>query len=272
MLRATFSHLRGVSPAAERRLWQAGVCSWRELELSVKRHFSPRKVGAIVTQLKECAAAWEADDHRYFLATLPPAEQIRVFGRFRDRMTFLDVETTGLSRQDQLTAVSLLSRGDLCQLVRGVDLDELPGVLARAGILVTFNGTRFDLPFILREFGADCLTAPSHLDLYPVFRANGYRGGQKKMEQQLNLARQLPDVDGAVAVELWQRYAAVGDERALARLLIYNAEDVLLLERLAHMLYDRKVRECPLPLPRIQAPNRVGALKMSPGFPLVFGN
>jgi uncharacterized protein YprB with RNaseH-like and TPR domain len=86
------------------------------------------------------------------------------------------------------------------------------------------------------------------------------------------LIRRLPDVDGAIAVELWQRYAAAGDKHALARLLVYNAEDVVLLERLAHVLYDRKVRECPLPLPRERLPDRGGVLRTCRGASLVFDN
>lgn len=189
---------------------------------------------------------------------------------------FLDVETTGLSwYYDELTIVGWAFGGNYHTHIAGGDPSPLLRDLASAGVLVTFNGTLFDLRFLKKTFGQ--LTLPAmHIDLRYLARRAGLTGGQKAIERILGLQERtgLEDVDGAAAVVLWHRYLR-GDETSLARLIEYNRHDVLgmcsilddTLDRLdvhPDLLFSRprfadqahSMRKRPIPDIRAKAPSK----------------
>ncbi len=146
---------------------------------------------------------------------------------------YLDIETTfsgsisviGIYRPD-LGTIQLVGGG-----VRDLSLYEaLDGVQT----LVTFNGSSVDLPVIRRRLYADLKRDFEHCDLLYVCRRKGLRGGLKKVEELLGIARITAGITGWDAPRLWHRYEANGDQAALRTLLEYNREDVVnlaLLER-----------------------------------------
>ena len=128
--------------------------------------------------------------------------------------------------------------------MQGRNLEEFSNDILDYKLLVTWNGRCFDAPILRRELNIPLDTpggpgnrhaAPmAHLDLLPVFRALGLRGGLKAVERLLGLDRGgLTGVDGWDAVRLWRAYEYSGEARFLETLLAYNAADVLSLERLA---------------------------------------
>ena len=123
------------------------------------------------------------------------------------------------------------------QLV-GEDITEeaLLEVLDGVGTIYTYNGKRFDLPFIRSRLRLDLEAEFSHCDLmYDCWRHNLY-GGFKAVEQQLGIPRRLTGVGGFEAVMLWWRYVNEGDQSALDLLLEYNREDVMNLPVLREKL------------------------------------
>ena len=111
-------------------------------------------------------------------------------------------------------------------------------------VLVTYNGKRFDAPFIRNYLGIELPHA--HIDLMSVLRSLGYRGGLKNCERQLGIDRRgLADVDGYFAVLLWWDYQLNGNRRALDTLLAYNALDTVNLETLMVTAYSRKLEQTP---------------------------
>jgi hypothetical protein len=104
-------------------------------------------------------------------------------------------------------------------------------------MIVTFNGSCFDLPFISSKFNMkfDQL----HIDLRFASKKLGYSGGLKNIEKQCNLKRsdETDGLDGFEAVRLWHRYLK-GDDDSLKLLTKYNSEDVINLEALGHIVYD----------------------------------
>jgi len=155
---------------------------------------------------------------------------------------YLDIETTGLSRfYDYITVIGIYRchgrDSELIQLVgeevtRGNLLTALRGV----NTIYTYNGSRFDLPFIAASLGIDLATNFYHHDLmYDCWRNNLY-GGFKAVERQLGIPRQLTGVDGFEAVQLWWQYRKGGNQNALALLLQYNMEDVVNLKALRERL------------------------------------
>ena len=160
---------------------------------------------------------------------------------------YLDIETTGLSRfYDYITVIGIYRchRGDseLIQLVgEEVNRGNLITALKGVNTIYTYNGSRFDLPFIAASLGIDLATEFYHHDLmYDCWRNNLY-GGFKAVERQLGIRRQLQGVDGFEAVQLWWRYRRGGNQNALALLLQYNMEDVVNLKALRERLHGRRV-------------------------------
>ena len=157
---------------------------------------------------------------------------------------YLDIETTGLSAfYDAITVIGIyLCNGKddrLVQLVgEQVTSDNLVQALKGVNTIYTYNGSRFDLPFIDAFLGIDLEAGFYHHDLmYDCWRNNLY-GGFKAVERQLGIPRQLEGVGGFGAVLLWWRYQDGGDQDALTLLLQYNKEDVVNLKALRERLAE----------------------------------
>jgi len=155
---------------------------------------------------------------------------------------YLDIETTGLSCQyADITVIGIYlvngSDSRLVQLVgREVSVDNLLEAVDGVNTLYTYNGSRFDLPFIYGSLGINLTDIFHHHDLmYDCWRCK-LKGGFKAVEQQLGIPRQLQGINGWDAVLLWQRYQNYSDQDALATLLEYNKEDVVNLKVLRERL------------------------------------
>jgi len=248
----TFCHLKGVSKSAEERLWSLGIVSWNDFELYPGSVFSSKKTASIKGQLKESQAALERENIDFFLSRLTSAERVRIYPHVRGKIAYVDIETTGLNRKDEITTIALYDGKTLNTYVRGMNLDNFIRDIQAYTLIVTYNGLRFDLPFLRSTFQKPFKLA--HLDLCPVMQALGYRGGLKRCELLMGIKRQVPEgIDGREAVSLWHRYKQDKDISALRQLLAYNSQDVLSLEILLVKAYNRVMEGCPvncrLPLP-----------------------
>ena len=155
---------------------------------------------------------------------------------------YLDIETTGLSPQYHQITVVGISTGDganhrLTQLVgRDVTADNISEMMQGVQALYTYNGRRFDLPFLRLRLGIDLEQSFYHRDLMYDCWSRSWYGGLKAVERRLGIRRNLPDMGGVDAVHLWHRYQATDDLDALSLLLEYNKEDVINLRALrAHL-------------------------------------
>lgn len=155
---------------------------------------------------------------------------------------YLDIETTGLSASYcDITVVGIYLCNEnsvrFIQMVgREITADGILEALEGVDIIYTYNGRRFDLPFIRAALGIDLQEIFNHRDLmYDCWRCS-LRGGFKSVERQLGIERKLKEVDGREAVRLWWRYVDSFDLEALDRLLEYNREDVVNLKALKERL------------------------------------
>jgi predicted nuclease with RNAse H fold len=156
------------------------------------------------------------------------------------RVVFLDVETTGLSWfYDEVTIVGWAHGGTYHVHIAGQHPAPVIDALRSANVLVTFNGTLFDLRFLKKTFG-DLMLPPVHIDLRYLARRVGLVGGQKAIETALAIPVRagVEDIDGAQAVLLWHRYVR-GDKEALRRLIDYNCRDVLGMCGILDQIMDR---------------------------------
>ncbi len=150
---------------------------------------------------------------------------------------YLDIETTGLSRRNgKLTVIGLHvddGNDNIIQFVGDeICSSKLIDALRDIKVLYTYNGTRFDLPFIREKLRVDLTGYCRHEDLmYECWRRNLY-GGLKVVEKILGIKRTINDIDGWVAVQLWYDYRVNGNTASLNTLLEYNKEDVINLKEL----------------------------------------
>ncbi len=155
---------------------------------------------------------------------------------------YLDIETTGLScSADAITVIGIYITDGLhskfTQLVgEEVTRENLLEILSSVDIIYTYNGSRFDLPFIETALEVDLSRHCQHHDLmWDCWRNNLY-GGFKAVEMRLGIVRKLKGVDGREAVRLWWMYQKHQQKEALDTLLSYNKEDVMNLKVLRDIL------------------------------------
>ena len=238
-LENTYIGVDGVGETTERRLWEAGARRWAEFDPSL---CGPTTADRIESFIESARPRLDAGDAAFFDERLPSAERWRLYENFREAACFFDIETTGLSQtRDRVTCVSVHRGGDTETLVRGDDLTrENLRELLDAPLLVTYNGARFDVPFLETSF--DLTIDAPHLDLmYPCRRA-GLTGGLKAIEPAVGVERDRPDLAGRDAIRLWREHER-GVDGALETLVSYNREDTVNLRTVAEGVVERLDRE-----------------------------
>ena len=229
LLRRSFQHLPGISAAKEAKLWSEGLRDWNDLlspSTAQRDLFGKRnsKLGCAVEASEEALAK---ADVNFFKERLPRREYYRIAASFPNRCVFLDIESTGLSKYyDRVTLVGWSNGHRYTVLIDPTETVQLEADLSGLPILITFNGTLFDLPFLTSRFNTDW-SAVTHVDLRYLARRAGLTGGQKKIEVAIGVEREarLDGVSGAGAVGLWFDYKE-GDLSALRKLVRYNHADI----------------------------------------------
>jgi uncharacterized protein YprB with RNaseH-like and TPR domain len=238
MLVRTFLHFPNVGERRERALWRFGYRDWNAILNLPAPPMWKHLWGDWAREAEASLKALERLDAHYFAQRLPKPFWWRVVPEFSDRTLFLDVETDGT---DKITVLGIADRNRYQAFVRGIDdFDEAREWLESAAVIVTYNGNSFDLP-VLRANFPNWKLPPLHLDLCPLLRRLGYKGGLKNVEAQLGIER-LPEtqgLDGRDAVRLWWQWRDYGSERALEILLSYNREDVVNLLPLLEFSYRK---------------------------------
>lgn len=148
---------------------------------------------------------------------------------------YLDVEAAR-NGQIVLIGIHVPERGTLQLVGRDITPKALFKSLNGVKTIYTYNGDRYDLPAIKKEFGVDLKARYATHDLiYDCHKRNLF-GGLKKVEEVLGIGRKTEGLRGNDAVKLWGRYQSLDDEESYKLLLLYNKEDVenlhLLRERL----------------------------------------
>ncbi|MFC6835818.1 ribonuclease H-like domain-containing protein [Halomarina ordinaria] len=246
----SFIPVAGVGERTERRLWERGITHWDDFERDAVGETTGERIAAFI---EDGRTHLDAGNARYFDSAFPSAHQWRLYENFREEACFFDIETTGLSHsRDDVTTVSLHRDGETRTLVNDPDpfvgdpltREAVADALGDASLLVTFNGKRFDVPFLETTFDLS-LDAP-HIDLmYPCKRLD-LTGGLKAVERDVGIERDRPDLSGYDAIRLWREYERGADE-SLETLVSYNRADTVnlrtLMDHVADALHDRTFAE-----------------------------
>jgi len=253
-LRRTFIHARGVGRELERSLWASGVTDWESFRAAPSiRGVGPARRQAILDEIARSEERLARGDARYFAELLSAGEAWRLWPDFRSRTAFLDIETDGGPPGRAVTLVGVYAGGRAELFARGVNLDDLPAALEPFDVWVTYNGLRFDEPYLREEFG-ERIRPSAHIDLMYGLRAVGLRGGLKAIEQELGVPRPeaLRGLDGWDAVRLWGEYMS-GRTNSLRVLAEYNLQDVLNLEPLLAECAARHARNRGMPFMNVES-------------------
>lgn len=238
MIENSFIHIQGIGPKTERRIWQKGVTNWTGFISHRGTVISPGKDPLVRMQVEESIANY--DNIKYFADRLPASDRWRMFGEFKKKAVYLDIETSGdYSGGDLITVIGLYDGRDVYTFVNGRNLQDFEIAVSRYDLVITFNGTGFDLPIIKRYF-PDISLPPGHIDLMFLMKRLGYRGGLKKIEKDLGISRNdsIEGMSGFDAVRLWNAHTW-GDKDALDLLVQYNTADIVNLKPLMEMGYER---------------------------------
>jgi uncharacterized protein YprB with RNaseH-like and TPR domain len=166
----------------------------------------------------------------------------------KERFVFLDLETLGLfSRPVILFGLARFLHGRLeCSqyLLRTMD-EELAALhatrafLGDDGVLVSFNGRAFDVPYLKERYafyGESPLIPNPHYDLLPPSRRR-YRHvfpdcRLTTLERRLFCTGRDPDIPSSMVPEFYQAYLTTGNPGPLIPVVEHNRQDIVTLARL----------------------------------------
>lgn len=244
MIQNSFIFLERVKRGLEENLWKQGVNSWDSflsrnkihgLSLARKKYYD-RKITEARKQLYSFNSA-------YFKNILPQSEYYRLYDFFKDECVFLDIETTGLDfRNDNITVIGLFDGINTKIMIKNINFNykALRNELRNYKLMVTFNGSSFDVPFINKKY-PDLLPDIPNFDIKSVTDKLNLKGGLKEIEKKLGIKRGniVEKFYGGDALTLWKMYRATGDDYYLRLLVEYNEEDIINLKKVAEHCIEK---------------------------------
>ncbi len=253
MIRNSFVFLPHVRSQTEQRLWDEGIGDWDTFLHTEKiKGIHPFKKIFYDKEIKLARQALYSGDSSYFVSKLPKTEMFRLFDFFREDALFLDIETTS---RNAISVIGISDGFETKQFVHGMNFQKetLRKLLLQYKILITFNGSSFDVP-IMNKYFQKVIPAIPHIDLRHVCARLGLTGGLKKIEVELGITRELSIGEMFYSpMELWDRWHKGGEHEALDELLAYNEEDAVNLKYLMNYCYDTLKEEMIKKIDKIQS-------------------
>jgi len=242
MITQSFQLLKGVQRKTESNFRDQGITDWNDfITASSVKGISPNRKSYYNRKLLEAKKALFEDKLSYFVQHLPTSEHWRFWELYKDGCVYLDIETDGIDRYNDITVVGLYDGTHTKLMIKDINLDfkALKEELKKYKLLVTFNGTVFDVPFLEKRYPGVIPNIP-HLDLRFACDKVGLNGGLKEVENKLGIRRNkiVEGLYGGDALALWRIYKNTGDEYYLNLLIEYNEEDIINLKRIASVVVD----------------------------------
>lgn len=250
MIQNTFIFLERVKRGIEENLWNQSIYTWDSfLNANKINGLSNARKKYYDRKIFEARKALYNFDSSYFKRILPQSEYYRLYDFFKEDAIFLDIETTGLdSKNDDITVIGLFDGINTKTMVKGINFDykKLKNVLKNYRLIVTFNGSSFDVPFINKTYSGLLPDIPN-FDIKSVTDRLNLKGGLKEIEKKLGIKRNkiIEKFYGGDALTLWKMYRATGDDYYLKLLVEYNEEDIVNLKTIADYCIKKLKKQFP---------------------------
>lgn len=239
MITEALLHCAGIGPARLTQLHERDIRTWADV-LDAQDSLAGARWRRLAEESRRCLAALDAGEIRYFTNRFAPQDKWRILSHFLDQASYFDIETVGLEHDAAITVISCWHDGRLYNFVEHENLDEFLELLDEIRLLVSFNGSSFDVPRILDTFHIPELPC-AHLDMRWTCFHQGLIGGLKEIADRAGIIRpeDLQSADGELAVRLWSAWRNCQNGAARQLLIRYCASDVLMLVMLAHQQAGR---------------------------------
>lgn len=243
MIRNSFIFLERIGEEKEKSIWMQGIRNWDDFLRNKKIKGISEKIKPYYNRkIKEARSNLYSLNAQYFYDKLPKSEHWRIYNFFKEDSVFLDIETTGLTEVSDIIIVGLFDGINTKTMVKNINLDfkKLKEELKRYKMIVSFNGSVFDLPFISKYY-PNILPKLPHFDLRFACKRIGLTGGLKEIEKKLGIKRSkiVDKIYGGDVLRLWRMYRATGDDYYLKLLVEYNEEDIINLKTIADYVYEK---------------------------------
>ncbi|MDH3217534.1 MAG: ribonuclease H-like domain-containing protein, partial [Candidatus Krumholzibacteria bacterium] len=173
-----------------------------------------------------------------------------------DEICFLDIETTGLSPSTYVFLCGLMYVEDRRFVVEQLfarDYSEEKGMLlhlrdvvGRYPMIVTFNGSGFDVPFLRIRMAVtrvEAVTPFEHVDLFDTAKehfADVLADCKlETIERHLRGFKRRGDISGWEIPQAYHEFVRTGDAGDIRRILYHNRMDLLAMAYLVNYLADR---------------------------------
>lgn len=250
MLENTFIILNRITLNSEKKLWEQGITTWKQfLETKTIKGISKLRKSYYDKQLTTAKKEYLKKNWAYFANILSSSEQWRLYSELKDDCVYLDIETF---EPKTISILGMFSQNEYFPFVFGKNLEKSAFLqfLDQFSMIVTFNGTSFDLPLIEHFFGIS-LKEKLHFDVRHAAKKIRLEGGLKSIEKQLNIRREST-ITGGDAIRLFKVNLINSNDENFQKILDYNEEDCKNLEHVCtyvvnnlkndFLFYSKKVK------------------------------
>jgi uncharacterized protein YprB with RNaseH-like and TPR domain len=173
--------------------------------------------------------------------TLPSSHWKELYEKFKHQALCVDVEATYWNGPISIVGVYKPKEGEIeyTAFVMGKNLTtaNLKQAFEGCRLLITFNGTNYDVPEIKKQFPGVIPENIPVVDLYLLARRLDLNAGLKTLEQNFKIFRRKSvDSKKKISTKMWRKYEQTGDEKFLNILIEYNREDTINLYPLAEKI------------------------------------
>ncbi len=238
MIDSAFLHLSGIGKKNLQKIQKLGIQTWQELFENIhKLKLKTKSLEKLEESLIQSQTALLKEDIFYFTKKLHPKDKWKILAHYYNEILYFDIETDQFQR---ITLIGCYYKQKEYAFLRYANIENFLDLLEHAKLVVSFNGSSFDIPILLKYFHLPEFPVP-HIDLRWVLYHKGIKGGLKQIELQLGIEREkeIQNLNGMDAVFLWYRYHELGEIEAKNLLIRYCMADVISLKKIVDLLLEK---------------------------------
>ena len=241
MINTSFLHFTGIGRKNVERLHSIGLRDWNSvLDNTDLLPFSNKMKTKLLSEISISIENYEKKNLKFFAERLHPTERWTILAEYFEEASYFDIETNGEPYGDNITLIVCYHKGRLYKFLNGDNLSAFLDLLDDITLLVSFNGTSFDVPVVQNYFHIPKIPC-AHVDLRWLAYHVGYKGGLKEIERTIGIRRpsNLVGINGMDAILLWMEWKNNRNKQALDILIHYWCADVLSLQLLAGEILEK---------------------------------